>query len=74
MRITRQRKLFPTPGNGNVERGLDLAQVLVQRACEASQALVVDGGEGDVQGRGSARSTQLFDVPIESASDTHSAQ
>jgi hypothetical protein len=35
------------PRDGDVERGLDLAQVLVERAAQAGEALVVDGIEAD---------------------------
>ena len=37
-----QRELRAAPRDGDVERGLDLAQVLVQRAAQAREALVVD--------------------------------
>src|SRR5262245_40213633 len=43
----------------DVERRLDLAQVLVERAAQAREALVVDGIELDLDGLGSQTSSPL---------------
>jgi hypothetical protein len=40
-----QRKIFRTPRDDDVQRGLDLAQILVKHAAQIGEALVVDGFE-----------------------------
>src|SRR5688572_25992767 len=42
------RELRAAPRDGHVERRLDLAQVLVERAAQAREALVVDGVQPDL--------------------------
>jgi len=43
-------KALAAPRDGDIERGLDLAQVLVERAAQVGEALVVDGPERDFDG------------------------
>ena len=45
-----QREMFVTPRNADIERGFDLAQVFVERSAQIGQAMVVDGGETDING------------------------
>jgi hypothetical protein len=46
--IAAHREPAAAAGDGHVERGLDLAQVLVERAAEPREALIVDRLELDL--------------------------
>src|SRR5207245_8091381 len=55
---TAERETLAAAADRDVQRGLDLPQVLVQRPAKIGEALVIDRSEDEFQGAGLQRPTQ----------------